>query len=84
MSQIGTMIEAAEARYRTALATFDAERFAPLDEADMARARAMTPGERVAFVGELTRRAWARTGAPWPGGPRAQWPVRRLRLADDT
>lgn len=77
------MLKVAEARYRAALAQFEAERFAPLDPADAARVAAMTPGERMGFVSELTRRAWARTGAPWPQIPRAQWTVRVIRRADD-
>ena len=68
---------------RAALAALEAERqLAPFDQSVIARARAMRPGERVALVDELTRQAWARTGAPWPSVPRAQWPVRVIRLAD--
>lgn len=77
------MIKSAEGRYRTALAKFEAQRFTSFPEDDALRARATMAGERVAIVNELTRRAWARTGAPWPSVPRAQWPVRVIKLADD-
>ena len=42
----------------------------------------LTPLERMALVGELTRAAWAMTGRPWPDLPRSEWPVRIIRLED--
>lgn len=77
------MIKAAEGRYYTALARFNAERFTPPTDAERARHRAMTPEERIQEVTRLTRAAWARTGVPMPRIPRSQWPVRVVKLADD-
>jgi hypothetical protein len=39
--------------------------------------------ERIELLCDLTRAAWAMTGAPWPRLARLQWPVSSRKLGEE-
>ena len=42
-----------------------------------------TPEERLALVFELSERAWALSGKPWPESDRSRWPGKVIRPVKD-
>ena len=41
------------------------------------------PEERLALVFELSERAWALSGKPWPDSDRSRWPGKVIRPVKD-